>query len=146
MNWQKMSIDRLKEYEARQSALILIPEQIKTLESNFTAIRAARTDGEPVKESSGNKREDALITNIAKRQELERNLKIAEQEAEITAQGLATLTPEERKVLYKFYINRPRRHVEELCEELNFEKTRVYEIKDIALRKFTRAVYGVVEI
>lgn len=145
MNWQKMSIDRLKEYEARQSALILIPEQIKTLETNFTAIRAARTDGTPVKES-GNKREDALLSNIAKRQELEFNLEIAEREAEITAQGLATLTPEERQVLYKFYINRPRRHVEELCEELNFEKTRVYEIKDIALRKFTRAVYGVVEI
>lgn len=145
MNWQKMSIDRLKEYEARQSALILIPEQIRTLEMNLSAIRAARTDGTPVKES-GNKREDALINNIVKRQELEQNLKIAEREAEITAQGLATLTPEERKVLYKFYINRPRRHVEELCEELNFEKTRVYEIKDIALRKFTRAVYGVVEL
>lgn len=145
MNWQKMSIDRLKEYEARQSALILIPEQIRTLEMNLSAIRAARTDGTPVKES-GNKREDALINNIVTRQELEQNLKIAEREAEITAQGLATLTPEERKVLYKFYINRPRRHVEELCEELNFEKTRVYEIKDIALRKFTRAVYGVVEI
>lgn len=145
MNWQKMSIDRLKEYEARQQALILIPEQIRTLEMNLSAIRAARTDGTPVKES-GNKREDALINNIVTRQELEQNLKIAEREAEITAQGLATLTPEERKVLYKFYINRPRRHVEELCEELNFEKTRVYEIKDIALRKFTRAVYGVVEI
>lgn len=145
MNWQKMSIDRLKEYEARQQALILIPEQIRTLEMNLSAIRAARTDGTPVKES-GNKREDRLINNIATRKELERNLKIAESEAEITAQGLAILTPEERTVLYKFYINRPRRHVEELCEELNFEKTRVYEIKDIALRKFTRAVYGVVEI
>ena len=141
-----MSIDRLKEYEERQSALILIPEQIKTLETSFTAIRAARTDGEPVKESRGNKREDALLSNIAKRQELEFNLKIAEREAEITAQGLAILTQEERKVLYTFYISRPRNHVEKLCEELNFEKTRVYEIKDIALRKFTRAVYGVVEL
>ena len=145
MNWQKMSIDRLKEYEARQSALILIPEQIRTLEMNLTAIKAARTDGTPVKEG-GNKREDALINNIAARQELERNLKIAELEAEITAQGLAVLTPEEREVLYSFYINRPRNHVEMLCEKLNFEKTRVYEIKDMALRKFTRAVYGVVEV
>lgn len=145
MNWQKMSIDRLKEYEARQSSLILIPEQIRTLEMNLSAIRAARTDGTPVKES-GNKREDALINNIVKRQELEQNLKIAEREAEITAQGLAVLTAEERQVLYKFYISRPKNHVEKLCEELNFEKTRVYEIKDIALRKFTRAVYGVVEI
>lgn len=145
MNWRKISIERLKDYEARQRALILIPEQIKTLEANLTAIRAARTDGTPVKEG-GNKREDALLNNISTRQELEQNLEIAEREAEVTAQGLAMLTPEEQKILYRFYINRSRRHVEELCEELNFEKTRVYEMKENALRKFTMAVYGVVEI
>jgi len=30
-------------------------------------------------------------------------------------------------------------------EELNYEKTRVYEIKDQALYKFTIAMYGIVE-
>lgn len=146
MDWRKMSIERLRDYENRKKALELIPEQIKTLEANFTSIRAARTDGTPVKDGSGNKREDALINNIAKREELERNLGIAENEVRITETALATLTDEEKTVLYKFFINRPRRHIEELCEMLCYEKTRVYEIKETALRKFTMACYGVIDI
>lgn len=145
MNWQKMSIERLREYENRKRALELILEQIETLKINFTSVKAARTDGTPVKEG-GNKREDALINNIAKREELEKNLRIAENEVAITEKALATLTDEEKTVLEKFFINRPRRHIEELCELLCYEKTRVYEIKDNALRKFTMACYGVIDI
>jgi hypothetical protein len=145
MNWQKISIERLKDYEAKKTALNLIPEQIKTLELNLTSIRAARTDGTPVKEG-GNKREDALINNIVTRQELERNLRIAEKEVKVTETALFQLSEEEREVLRKFFINRSRRHVEELCESLNYEKTRVYEIKERALKRFTMACYGIIEL
>lgn len=145
MNWQKISIDRLRDYETRERALLLIPEQLKALNMSFAAVRAARTDGTPVKEG-GNKREDALINNIVMRQELERNLEIVEAEKAITDKGLAVLTEEEKTVLYKFYINRPRRHVEELCETLCYEKTRIYEMKEVALRKFTLACYGIVDL
>lgn len=146
MDWRKMSIDRLKDYENRKQALELIPEQIKTLEMNFTSIRSASSDSTPVKGGSGNKREDALINNIAKREELERNLAIAENEVRITETALATLTEEEKIVLHKFFISRPRNHIDKLCEQLAYEKTRVYEIKDNALRKFTMACYGVIDI
>lgn len=146
MDWRKMSIERLRDYENRKRALELIPEQIKTLELNFASVRAARTDGTPVKDGSGNKREDALINNIAKREELERNLRIAEAEVRITETGLSTLTEEEKTVLDKFFINRPRRHIEALCETLCYEKTRIYEIKETALRKFTMSCYGVIDI
>lgn len=145
MNWQKISIDRLRDYETRERALLLIPEQLEALNMSFAAVRAARTDGTPVKEG-GNKREDALINNIVMRQELERNLEIVEAEKAITDKGLAVLTEEEKTVLYKFYINRPRRHVEELCETLCYEKTRIYEMKEVALRKFTLACYGIVDL
>ena len=145
MNWKKISIDRLRDYESRQQALISIPEQIETLEMSLTAIRAAKTDAQPVKES-GNKREDALINNIVMRDELRRNLKIAKREVEITEKGLAQLSKDEKKVLYRFYICRSRGHVETLSEELCVEKSRVYEIKDDALRKFTVSCYGIVEL
>lgn len=146
MDWRKMSIDRLKDYENRKQALELIPEQIKTLEMSFASIRAARTDGTPVKDGSGNKREDALINNIAKREELEKNLRIAESEVRITETALATLTEEEKIVLHYFFINRPKHHIDKLCEKLSYEKTRVYEIKETALRKFTMALYGIIDI
>ena len=145
MNWQKESIQRLRDFEARKLALENIKEDRKACELRAHSIRAARTDGEPVKEG-GNKREDALINNIVKRDELAVNLEIAEREVAITESALRTLTEEEHRILYLFYINRPRGHVELLSEELCVEKSRVYELKDIALRKFTVACYGVVEI
>lgn len=145
MDWQKISIERLRDYETRKGALASIPEQLKALEMSFASVRAARTDGTPVKEG-GNKREDALINNIVMRQELERNLEIAEKEIDITEKGLSVLSAEEKTVLDKFYMNRPRRHIDELCESLNYERTRIYEIKEKALRKFTLSCYGIVEL
>lgn len=145
MNWQEESIQRLRDYEARKQALANIEEERKACELRAHSIRAARTDGEPVKEG-GNKREDALINNIVKRDELAVSLEIAEREVAVTESALRMLTEEERRILYIFYINRPRGHVELLSDELCVERSRVYELKDIALRKFTLACYGVVDI
>ena len=146
MNWQKISIQRLRDYESRRNSLELIPEQLETLEMNFTAIRAASTDGTPTRDGTSNRREDALISNIAMRDELKNNLAIAKREIEITEKGLEALTVEQHKILYSFFVNRPYRHIELLCEELHVEKTKLYQMKDEALKKFTLACYGVVEV
>lgn len=146
MNWQKMSIQRLREYEGRVTSLSLIPEQIRALELSFSAIRSATTDGTPVRGGNGNKREDALLDNIVKREELAVNREIAKREVAITEKGLSVLTEEQRRILHTFFISRPRDHVGLLCEELCLERSRVYDLKDDALKRFTMACYGVVEI
>ena len=146
MNWQKVSIERLRAYEARLSSLTNIPEQIEALELGFTSIRSAKTDATAIRGGEGNKREEALIDNIVMRDELKNNLKIAEREIEITERGLAGLTDEQRTILEMFYIDRPKGHVEKLCDELFLEKSRVYALKEDALKKFTIACYGVADI
>ena len=146
MNWQKISIQRLRDYENRKRALELIPEQLETLELHFTSIRSATTDGTPVTGGDTNRREDALITNIVMRDELKNNQTIAEREINITDKGLAALTEEQRRILNVFFVNRPYRHIEILCEELHIEKTKLYMEKDEALKRFTMACYGVVEV
>ena len=145
MDWQKMSIDRLKDYSARKKSLLLIPEQIKALEMNFTNVKIATVDETAVK--SGNaKKDDVLINNIVMREELKRSLDIAKKEVEITENALSELTDEQQIVLFRFFISRTRGHVESLCEELTLEKSAVYKIKDEALKRFTMACYGVVEV
>ena len=146
MDWKPAAIQRLKDYEARRNSIQLITEQLKTLEMQFTSIRAAKTDGEPVKGGEGNRREDMLLSNIVLRDELKANHQIAKREIEITEKGLATLTKEERRILELFYICRPYDHVSRLCEELSVEKSEVYRRKNTALDKFTIACYGVVKI
>ena len=75
-----------------------------------------------------------------------REMTITEALVELTEKVLDVLDKKERAVLEGFYINREDNHVDVLCERLHFEKTRLYEIKDNALRKFTMAMYGTVDI
>lgn len=146
MDWKPCAIQRLKNYEARKQSLGSIKADIEALEMQFTAIRPARTDGTPASGGTGSRREDMMISNIQKRSELEENYRIAEREVISTENGMSALTEEERRILYVFYMNRPRDHVGFLSEELCVEKSEVYRRKDAALKKFTIACYGVNDV
>lgn len=145
-DWKPLAIQRLKSYETRKISLEQIKEQLNALDMQFTAIRAAKTDGEPISGTMSNRREEMMVDNIQKREELKANYKIAKREIEVTEKGLAALTKEERRILELFFILRPYDHVGQLCGELKVEKSEVYRRKDSALRKFTMACYGVVDV
>ncbi len=144
MNWKLEAIDKLKGYEAHRKALENIPREIKRLQNAFMSIRSATTDGTPVS-GGGSTREDAMLSNIAHREELERALKQDEAWVRMVDEGLNVLSAEERLVLERFYIYRAKGNVERLCEELSLEKTAVYDRRDKALRHFTIALYGICE-
>lgn len=144
MNWKQEAIDKLKNYEAHREALENIPKEIKRLESAYAGIRSATTDGTPVSEG-GSTREDSMLTNIVRRDELKRRLKEARLWVAMVDQALSVLNNEERLVLNKFYIYRAKGNVGELCERLNVEQSTVYRKRDSALRHFTIALYGAAE-
>ena len=146
VNWCTFSIERLKDYNNKKEAVESLAEQIKALNENFTAIRSATTDSTPIKGGNSNRREEMLIKNIAMREELKNNLKIAKHEIAITEKGLASLTETEKKILTRFYIQRSKGYVERLCDELFVSKTELYRQKEEALKKFTTVCYGIVEL
>ncbi len=140
-----IAINRLRDHSSRVVALDTIPEQIKTLELQYGAIRSATTDSEPVSGGT-NRREDMLVDNILKRETLRSNLEIAKREIEVTKRALAALSEDERRILELFYINRQHGYIDRLCDELCVERSRVYTLKDEALRKFCLATCGVVDL
>lgn len=146
LNWCVFAIQRLRDYEGKKAGVESLTDQIKMLEEKYTAIRSATTDGTPIQGGINNKREEMLIQNIATRDELKNNLKIVRHEIAITEKGLAALTENEAKILTKFFINRSRGYVEQLCNELFISKTELYRQKDEALKKFTMVCYGIVEL
>lgn len=146
LNWCVFAIQRLKDYETRKEAADNLTGRIKNLESKFTSIRAATTDGTPVQGGNENKREEMLLNNIATREELQRNLDIVQSEIEITEKGLERLTPEEKRILTLFYMQRQKGFVDRLCNELYISKTELYRQKEDALKKFTMVCYGIVEL
>lgn len=144
MDWKREAADKLKYYEAKRTSLERAREEMHRLEDDMTRIRSATTDGTPVSGGTST-REDAMVNNITRREELKVAMREAAAWVKIVDGGLAVLDEEERHILDRFYIHRAKGNVERLCDELHLEKTRVYELKDKALRHFTLALYGVVE-
>lgn len=145
-NWCVFAIQRLRDYEERLTAVENLTEQLESLSDQFTAIRAATTDSTPVQGGNENKREQMLISNISMRDELQKNLDMVKSEISITEKGLASLSKSEREILQRFYINRTKGYVQRLCDDLYISKAELYRQKDIALKKFTMACYGIVEL
>ncbi|MBO5089464.1 MAG: hypothetical protein J6C27_00925 [Clostridia bacterium] len=144
MNWKAEAIKDLKTYPQRLKAKGNLKERMMILEEQFVSLRGISTS-EPVK-GGLSRQEEKMLDNIAERQRLEFSLKVVESLVELTEKGLAELDTKERKVLEGFYIHPKDNHVNSICEEMHFEKTRLYEIRNDALRKFTIAMYGTVEI
>lgn len=144
-NWQRNAITDLREYEQVQQSLINIPQEIGTLEMAMTALRGAGFDKTPV-EGGTSTYESRLIDNIDRRERLKINLEIAQAKVQRIGRGLAALSENEALVLRRFYIRRERDYLDRLCEELGYEERNIYKIKDVALKKFTLAMFGVIDL
>lgn len=144
VDWKREAIDKLRCYEAKKTSIERAMEEFRRLEDDSTRIRSAITDGTPVQGGSST-REDMLINNIARREELKVAIREAKRWVRIVDSGLAILDEQEQLVLDRFYIHRGKGNVSRLCDELGVEQSTVYRRRDSALRHFTIALYGVVE-
>lgn len=144
MNWKKEAIEKLKEYNARKQAITSIPLEIAQLESAVGGIRSASADGVAIS-GGGSGREDMLLSNICKREELKRSLATAKVWVAQVEDAMAVLNQEERLVLDRFYVSSQKGAAERLACELGADVKTVYHRKDTALRRFTIALYGAVE-
>lgn len=144
MNWVREAESKLRDYSAKEQSLESVTERITQLNLEMSCVRSATTDGTAV-HGGGNGREDALLNNIAERDELERAKLSTAEWLEWVNGALIALSDTDKNLLDKFYINRRKGHVERLCEEMHLEKAQVYRRKEAALRKFTLLLYGATE-
>lgn len=145
MNWKYEAIDKLKQYEAKKQAVLSIPEEIKRLELAMKGIRSASGDGAAV-QGGGSAREDIYLSNIVRREELERSLEQAKKWIAFVEAGFSVICQEDKLVLDRFYVHPAKGNVDRLCEELGCEKATVYRKREAALRNFTISLYGCTEI
>ena len=144
MDWKQEAAEKLMQYEARRQALENIPMEIHRLELEYTGLRSSVPDAIPT-HGGGSRREDAMLTNIVRREELARQLESARAWVALTDGALATLNEEDSLVLDKFFIHRRKGACEELCDQLYLEKAQIYRRRERALRRFTLALYGGLE-
>lgn len=141
MIWKQEAIEKLRQYEAKRLAIKTIPREIRRLELDMQSIRSATSDGSPVS-GGGSGREDMYLSNIVRREELERSLEQAEIWVSLTEAALDLLNEEERLLLDRFYIHPEKCAADRLAGDLRVDVKTVYRRKDEALRKFTISLYG----
>ncbi len=145
MDWKQFAIDKLGEYNARKQSLTTIPVLIAEIDASMSGVRSARTDNIAVKTTAKNNQEDMLLNCIAKKTELQNNLSRAKKWIQCMDRALEQLQPEERRILELLFIYPAKNNVDRLCDELCVEKSRVYDKRNMALRRFTIILYGYVE-
>lgn len=141
MNWKNEALDKLKRLAVMRNALGTIPEELERLELEAQGLRSS--GDMKVAVCGGGKREDALLTNLMQRQELQNVLLCTQSWVAGVEGALDVLEPEERLILERLFIYpQMRKAVDKLCEDLAVEPSSVYRKRDRALRKFTLAMYG----
>ena len=144
MDWKTEAIKDLKSYPQRKEAIKNLKARIKILEDKFISLKGISIE-EPVR-GGMSRQEERWIDNIAERERLEMSLNIAQEMVDLTERGLEVLDERERQVIDGLYIEPSGAGVDFLCDSLNMAKSSLYRLKDEALRKFTLAEYGTVEI
>ena len=141
MNWKEEAVSKLKNYGAMRSSLENLPLELKQLE--LDARRIAGSDPGKVRVGgSVRSGEDALLSNLVHRQELELALQQAKCWVDSVDRALHALNGQEMTVLQRLYLQPERGGVDRLCQELAAERSTVYRRRDEALRRFTMAMYG----
>ena len=142
MDYRKIAKEDLRRYNALKMGIEHNAEHIRILDEKAKSIKIGTTDSTPV--IGGTSRaEDNLINNIALRDRLTLNNLAVEKLVGMIDDALSVLNDVERLVLTRMYINQEKHAVDRLCEELAYEKSRIYQIKDQALQKFTIAMYAI---
>lgn len=144
MNWKREAVEKLRSYSGRKASLSRTKEEIRQLEGDLRAIKSQLgRSGTP--SGGGGGTDDAIVGNIALREELKRNQRQTLQWVRQMDDALKLLDSEERLVLEWCYMRHTKGAVDDLCEKLSVEKSTVYRRREDALRKFTLAYYGAIE-
>ena len=145
MNWQEQAAQDLRKYEQQRQSIENIPERIRALREKYEAVKCVCTDA-PAVDGGGGRTEDAMIDNILERKRLALTLAANRRVVALVERGLAALSEPERAVLDVFYIHPRGEKLEYLRDELGYERSQVYRIKDEALYKYTVNQYGIPEM
>lgn len=132
MDWRKVAEDDLKHYREQKMGLQHLNEQINEVNARIERVTVQmKTEKEK------------LVDLYVRRDKLALARNAVEPLIRRMDESLSLLSIDERKIVERLLIDREKGAVERLCSELFLERTRVYEMRNSALRKFTVAMYGV---
>lgn len=145
MNWQKEAIEDLKNYNNLKEGIKSLKLRINSLNNNYKAIKTGDFSMQKVQGGKNKSSDERLIDNIAQRERLSLVLKADQMLAERIEQGLQALNEQERLVIEELVIKDKKNAIIELSRTLAYEKSKIYTMRNEAIKKFTIFMYGITE-
>ena len=140
MTWKEEAAEKLRKLPVMVQATELIPRELARLELEARALQSGtgKLGGRNLRAQ-----ENRLLDNMIRRRELQDLCSSAESWVAITDSALGRLTPREKTLLTRLYVEGA--DVVSVCRELEIERSSLYRHRDAALRKLTLALYGALE-
>ena len=135
MDWKALALDDLRRYNYIKIGILNSTERLRAVEA--AASSRSGTDGE--KKSS----DPLFMDRIAEAERLRRNISSAEIVTNAVERGLSALQPHEKRIIENYYMSDYPKTIGQLKEELGYSIRSIYRLRDLALEKFTLAMYGV---
>lgn len=141
MNYKKWLIEDLQNLNRDRFAITQLAESIKTVEAEFSAIRATDYDKVPGN-AGGNIQEEKMLTAIAKLDELQANLEYTKKHVSDMDRLLDQLPDDERQIIERMVINQEKYGADTIAQDLGFERRQIYNKKNAALNHLARLRHG----
>lgn len=143
MDWKREAKSELRDLPVMREAAKNIPERIAMIEAKKTSLQTAG-DGTPV-QGGENHHEDRLLDLIVESERLNYSLQAHNIRLNLIERGLAALNEQDRLIVTTFAEHRSGEAVNILAERLYMERSRIYQLWDQALRRYTIAEYGLTD-
>lgn len=139
-NFKQEARRRLACYHTRRQSIQNLEAEIRRLEAAAERLSSVQYDAVRVK--GGGDREEALLRNIAMRDELKQRLSDTRQWVAVMDGALGMLEEEERTAVEVMYISQERGAAERLGETLGIQTSTAYYRARKALERLTEIMFG----
>ena len=144
MDVRELAKDRLRQYAPKVAAKENLHDEIQELKYRRKSLGGKKDAPGGQKNPAG--REDMLLGCIQRQSVLEEELYLTGRWLGRMDRALSALTQAERELLGRLYIYPEKGAAEQAAEDLGVDLKTVYYRSNVALRKFTTAMWGGVEV
>lgn len=142
MDWKREAINDLRCHEKRKAALESLADEIRELRGRTYGSNSPAADAVPVQGGSSTA-EGRWIDAIDELERKKEVYRLTKRRVDAVERGLAALDEQQRVVLDVFFVKRVQGGADFLAEKLHLERSRIYELRETAIRDFTMARYGI---
>lgn len=142
MNYRKWLIEDLQNLERHRYSIHQMEKELEAIEAEYTAIKATNYDKMPTV-SGENLQEDKMLSAIARRDEVSKNLEATKRHVELMDGLLDQLSSDEQRVIVVMFVKHEKYGHEMLSVELGYEKSQIYDIRGRALTHLAQLRWGV---